>query len=237
MDRGDSLVRILLAHGQPIIRTGLRSLLERVPDFRIVGQAGNLQEAVELAHRADPDLLLLDTGIAGLLEGSLPERFSPCGREIRSFVLAQTDGKEEIARAFRMGARGVVLKESSTRQLIQGIHAVMEGKFWVVHESSTVPSAASLQIQEGSAAAAPSRTFGLTRREMEVVAAIMSGYSNREISEKFSISEGTVKHHVTNIFDKLGIYNRLELVLFAIHHGLAAEARRIPPSRKSGARR
>ena len=119
-----------------------------------------------------------------------------------------------------MGARGVILKHSATDVLFEGIRCVMAGQYWVGHESVSDLVQALLEFMPRQGAPARSEEFGLTRRETEVIALIVSGYTNKDIAQKFGISQHTVKHHLTNIFDKLGVSNRLELVLFTINHHL-----------------
>jgi DNA-binding NarL/FixJ family response regulator len=123
--------------------------------------------------------------------------------------------------ALQLGARGVVLKESATQVLLKSIAAVMAGSYWVGRES--VPDLKELVLDK--AAPEPSgQRYGLTRREMQMVAAIVEGSSNREIAQKFGVREDTVKHHLTSIFSKLGVSTRLELALFAIEQRLVAKS-------------
>ncbi len=221
MDRGHAPIRILLADEHVIFRSGLRNLLDREPGFQVVGEARDVSETAKLVRETAPDILLIDLQMPGVTGTEFLRKLSSNGRKMHTLVLTAANAKNEISMAFRMGVRGVVLKDSSTKVLIQGIHSVMAGKFWVAEGPVNRIGTESLQPAQGSSAQMPTKTFGLTSREMEIVTAIVSGYSNREIAGKLDISEDTVKHHVTNVFDKLGVFNRLELALFAIHHGLA----------------
>ena len=137
-------------------------------------------------------------------------------------VLAAAIEKAQVAQAIQLGARGVVLKESATQLLLRCIRAVMGGQYWVGDE--VVSSLVEVLRDLLPAADGGDRQdhFGITRREMEVINAIVSGYTNKDIAQKFSLSEQTVKHHLTNIFDKLGVSNRLELALFAVNHHLVS---------------
>jgi DNA-binding NarL/FixJ family response regulator len=139
--------------------------------------------------------------------------------KVRTILLSGAVEGEEITRAFELGARGVVLKDSATTQLFQCIRAVMDGQYWI-GKHSVIDLAGIMKQHRTMEKKAPPKHYGLTPREMEVVTAAVSGCSNKEIATQFSISEQTVKHHITSIFDKLGVYNRLELTLFAFHHGL-----------------
>jgi DNA-binding NarL/FixJ family response regulator len=117
-----------------------------------------------------------------------------------------------------------VLKESATQVLVEAIRSIMKEMYWNVDQGVGTLGAVLRELAEPGVKLTPLKTFGLTPRELEIVSAIVSGHSNRHIAERMSISEATIKHHLTNIFDKLGVYNRLELALFAIHHGLVRRA-------------
>ena len=142
----------------------------------------------------------------------------------RSIVLTAAVEKAEVVRALQLGARGVVMKESATQLLLNSIRAVMKGEFWVGRDSvSDLVQFLREGAREPRLKEPLRKDFGLTPRELDVVAAIVAGYTNRDMAQKFSISEDTVKHHLTNVFDKLGVSNRLELALFAVHHRLVGE--------------
>jgi two-component system, NarL family, nitrate/nitrite response regulator NarL len=138
-------------------------------------------------------------------------------------VLTAAIEKPEIVKALQLGAAGVVLKASATQLLFQGIRSVMAGEQWI--GAQPVPDLVdALRTSDGGPETGTGRPrFGLTRRELEVTAAVVGGLTNREIAKRFSLSEDTVKHHLTNIFDKVGASNRLELALFAVHHRLLDE--------------
>jgi len=127
-----------------------------------------------------------------------------------------------VLRCLRAGARGYVLKESAEGELIAAIRAVMAGEYWV-GPSRVSDLATALRGLADPPSGIARKQFGLTPRELEIIGVILGGFSNNEIALRFSISEKTVKHHLTNIFDKLGVSNRLELALFALHHKLAVE--------------
>jgi DNA-binding NarL/FixJ family response regulator len=212
-------IRILIADDHPIFRDGLRKLLEAEPGLAVVGEASDGEETVTIARQVKPDVVLLDLVMprcSGLeaLKGlaSLPS--------VRTIVLAAAIDREQIVDVLQAGARGIVLKESATQVLIKSIHSAMAGQYWVGRDSVTHVVQA-LREQGASAGREPERAkFGLTGREREIITAIVAGYTNKDIAEKFSLSEQTVKHHLTNIYDKTGVSNRLELALFATHHRL-----------------
>lgn len=218
MNKAPDTIRILIADDHPIVRDGLRRLLETEPDFRIVGQAADGAEAVKLARELSPDILLLDLAMPRLPGLEVLRELSTSSASVRTILLAAAVEKEQIVEALQMGARGVVLKESATQLLFKSIRTVMAGQYWVGREevSDLVQTLRNLV----SAGGRPDKTFGLTPREMEIVATIVAGYTNRDIAKKFSLSEDTVKHHLTHIFDKLGVSNRVELAMFAVNHRL-----------------
>lgn len=224
-DNSTQPVTIVVADDHPIFRDGLIRLIETRQDLKVVGTASDGREALDLVSRVQPDLLLLDlampgtTGLAALRELK--------STDTRSHVLLLTAAieQDEIASALQLGAKGVVLKETASDVLFKSIDAIMSGQYWVGR--TTVDLASTLRQLSSASARTPSRkNFGLTRRELEIIGVILGGYSNGDIARKFSISEKTVKHHLTNIFDKIGVSNRLELALFALHHNLEAP---VPP--------
>ncbi len=220
MDTGHSRVRIVLADDRTILRTGLRHLLEGERDFQVVGDAEDGHEALNVTTKLQPDILVIDLQLPGLPVIEVLRQLSVQGDSVHSLVMATMDDEDNIAEAFRNGARGVVLEASATKDLIQGIRSVMDGKFWLGYRSVTRLGKRMPKLAELSKGQISQKSYGLTKREMQIVTAIVSGYSNKEMARKFSLSEDTIKHHLTNVFDKAGVYNRLELALFAIHHGL-----------------
>lgn len=213
------MIRVMIADDHTIFRDGLKTLLAEDPEFQVVGEAGDGDEAIRLVPRFKPDVLLLDLQMPGRSGMDVLQALSEGGIPVRTILLSGVVEGDEISRAFELGARGVVLKDSATSLLFKSIHTVMAGQYWIGRQgvSSLVQT---LKNHRESAKKAKPKNFGLTAREMEVVKAIVSGFSNKEIAAQLSISEQTVKHHITNIFDKLGVYNRLELTLFAFHHGM-----------------
>lgn len=215
----DSKVRILIADDHTIFRDGLRRLLESENEFQVVGEAGDGAEAIPLVQQLHPDVLLLDLamprmpGLDTLRELALQK--SP----VRVILLTAAIEKRQIIEALQMGARGVVLKESATQLLMKSIRTVMSGQFWVGREA-VGDMVQYLRERVASEPPSPAKSYGLTRREIDILGTIVAGLSNKEIAQKYTLSEDTVKHHLTNIFDKLGVSSRLELALFAINNKL-----------------
>jgi two-component system, NarL family, nitrate/nitrite response regulator NarL len=214
-------IRIVIADDHPIFRDGLRRLLEAEPDLKVVGEAADGNDAVKLARQLKPDVMLLDLAMPrqpGL--EALRDLSSGGANGVKVILLTAAAEKHQIVEALQLGARGVVLKDSATQLLLKSIHTVMAGEYWVGREAvSNLVQYLRTQMQ-ASNEETRQKKFGLTPRELEIVSAVVAGYSNKEIAEYFKISEDTVKHHLSNIFDKLGVSTRLELALFAVNQGL-----------------
>jgi two-component system, NarL family, nitrate/nitrite response regulator NarL len=214
--------RILIADDHPIFRDGLRRLLETEPDLKVIGEACDGAEAVRLAKQLKPDILLLDLamprhpGLEALREMSSASNQNA----VRVILLTAAAEKAQIVEALQLGARGIVLKDSATQLLLKAIHTVMAGEYWVGRESVSNLVQYLQTLVKSSGEEARQKKFGLTPRELEIVSAVVAGYSNKETAEYFKISEDTVKHHLSNIFDKLGVSTRLELALFAVNQSL-----------------
>jgi two-component system nitrate/nitrite response regulator NarL len=221
-NRKSQPVRILLADDHPIFRDGLRRLLESEPDLKVVGEACDGAEAVKMARQLKPDIMLLDLAMPRTpgLEALREMSSGPVSNSVRVILLTAAAEKKQIVEALQLGARGVVLKDSATQLLLKSIHTVMSGEYWVGRESVSNLVQYLRNLVQSSGEEAKQKKFGLTPRELEIVSAVVAGYSNKEIAEYFKISEDTVKHHLSNIFDKLGVSTRLELALFAVNQAL-----------------
>ena len=206
-------VRIAIADDHQIFRDGLRRLLETEPGFEVVAEAVDGLDASRIVRDVRPDVMLLDVAMPRM--GGVEALTTMQEEATRVILLTAGIEPSELLRAIQLGARGIVLKESATRLLIDGIHRVMEDKY--VIGAGVVDDREQAVRHVG---APHTRQFGLTSRELDIVSAIVSGDSNRDIADRLSISLQTVKHHLTSIFNKTGVSTRLELALFAIRHGL-----------------
>jgi two-component system, NarL family, nitrate/nitrite response regulator NarL len=221
MTKSKQVVRILVADDHAIFRDGLRKLLEVADDVQIIGEASNGVECVKMLTKLKPDILLLDLRMPekdglGVLEevnfDSLPTRV---------IVLTAAEDDRDVVRAMRLGARGVVLKQSASDLLLKSIRKVADGEIWLDNRmTAEVIDAFKKSSESGQRREKPL----LSDREKEIVQLVAQGFRNREIGEKLFISEQTVKNHLHNIFDKLGVSDRLELALYAIHHRLIDQA-------------
>jgi len=196
-------------------------MLQTNGQMKVIAEAKDGIEALNMVRTLRPDILLLDLampkmpGMDALRE--LTSESSPTST--RTIVLTGLIDKRQILEALQLGARGVLLKDAVVDHLSACIRAVMQGQYWL--EGRPVQNLVQvLRDLAAQTAAPPRKTFGLTARELEVVGLITEGSTNKHIAQTFGISEETVKRHLTNIFNKLGVGNRLELALFALNHSL-----------------
>lgn len=212
-------VNIMIVDDHVVIRTGLRMLIEQDQRMRVVAQAGNRSEAIERAMSERPDVVILDL-VLGDEDGLsfLPElcQASPNSRVL---VLTGVQNPDAHRRAIRRGAMGIVLKEHAADQLLKAITKVAEGEVWI--ERSLMGS----MIQEFNKPALVdpevAKIESLTDREREVIALLGEGLKNKQVGERLFISETTVTHHLSSVFSKLEVSDRLELIIYAFRHGLA----------------
>lgn len=223
MASGDQVIRVVIADDHPIFRDGLRRLLESEPGFQVVGEAQDGAEAVKLARAVKPDILLLDMAMPKVTGLLALQEMADAGDSVRTILLTASIGEEDMVTALQLGARGVVMKDAATQILFKSIRSVMDGQYWVGRAGVTNLVQTLRKMMAANTEQANKRTFGLTKRELEVIGAIVAGYSNKDIAREFKISEDTVKHHLTNVFDKVGVSSRLELALFAVNHKLVQE--------------
>jgi two-component system nitrate/nitrite response regulator NarL len=223
--RSGSPIRVLVADDHPIFRAGLCKLLETDPDFRVIGEAGDGSAALALVRSLCPDVLLLDvampgmTGLEVLRELALDARGPRGVRGPRTILLTASIDPTDIIAALRLGSAGVLLKTAATELLFKCLRAVLAGEYWVGRE--TVASLVdALPTRKNAPVGSGGRPFGLTARELEVLSLVATGASNKIIALELGLSEETVKHHVSKIFDKTGQSTRVELALFAVHSSL-----------------
>jgi len=215
-------IHLVIADDHPIFRDGLRRLLESEPDLKVIGEARDGSEAVKLARQLKPEIMLLDLAMPKHpgLEALHDLSTGGGANSVRVILLTAAIEKDQIVQALQLGARGVVMKDSATQVLLKAIHTVMAGEYWVNRDSVSNLVQYLQTMVQSSTLDAKKKKFGLTPRELEIVSAVVAGMANKEIAEYFKISEDTVKHHLSNIFDKLGVSTRLELALFVVNQAL-----------------
>jgi two-component system nitrate/nitrite response regulator NarL len=215
-------ITVVIVDDHPLFREALRCLLETDPGVQVVGEAADGKSAIRLTRELRPDIVLLDlvmptgSGLDTLRELSAVST-------ARVLLLTAEAPRDEVMRALTLGARGVVMKHTASELLFKSIRTVMAGSHWIGRECvDDVIDRMRERAMVGPALKRP--TFGLSARELQVVSTIVSGATNDDTARELRISVKTVKHHLTSIFDKLGIANRLELALFAVQHGLTTDA-------------
>jgi len=218
MNHQEYPTRVLIAVEQPVFRRSLRNMLELERDFEILPELEIAGLPRFEAHRK-PDALLVDLSLYRRLKaqhGDSPDPFA----NVRTLVMVPAVLKPDIVDAFRLGAHGIVLRNSSPDLLARSLRHIVAGSYWFDNQSlAFLVEVLRESLLNGNGDSQP-RDYGLTPRELDIIAKIASGRSNREVGEAFSISERTVKHHLTNIFTKTGVTSRLQLALFAVNHRL-----------------
>ncbi len=209
-------IRIVIAGGQPIFRQGLRRVIETQSDLRIVGETSDGTEAVKLVRKHAPGILLLDLAISGLAALKVLRNVQSSASQVRGIVLAAEIETPDTRQALKLGARGVMRKDSPPELFLKGIRNVMAGECWMGRENMGNFPARPGNGTSQSADVPTGNYLHLTSRELQIVSAIVDGETNKAIAERFGLSGNTVKHHLTRVFDKLGVGNRLELAIFAL---------------------
>jgi DNA-binding NarL/FixJ family response regulator len=209
--------RILLADDHPMVRRGLRLVLDSEPDLEVVAEAGDGAEAVEVALAEDVDLAVLDVAMprmTGLQAAAELHRRRP---ELRTLMLSMYDSEQYFFEALKAGACGYVLKSAADRDLVEACRAAMRG------ESFLYPAAVTALIRDYLDRASGEDALSgdpLTPRELEIVKLVAEGYTTDEIAETLVISKKTVEHHRSHVLEKLGMRDRVELTRYAIRRGL-----------------
>jgi two-component system nitrate/nitrite response regulator NarL len=212
-----ALVRIVIADEHPIFRDGLRRLLETDESLHIVGEAAVGSAAVTLVRELEPDILLLGPARSAGPASETLRQLAEAGLTVRTILLVRAIDTTEVTDALHFGACGILSKDSAADVLFESIESVMAGHHWVGDERAVDIGAS---VRRFAAARRQTQMFGLTRREQEIVRAVIDGDTNKEVARRLSISENTVKRHLMHIFNKVGASSRVELALFAAHHRL-----------------
>ena len=195
-----SVTRVLIADDRGVFRTGLRKLLEAESDLAVAGEARDADEAIRLVRQLQPDVLLLDINLSQGAGLHTLQRIHSTATPVRTILLTSAIHHHEVVDALQLGARGVVVKQATAAVLLDERAVELVDTF------------RELLADAGAG------SFGLSRRELKIVAMVAAGRTNRKIAESLSLSEDTIKHHLTVIFDKIGVSSRLELAQFAALH-------------------
>ena len=211
-------IHLVIADDFPIFRAGLRRLLETSGRLRIVGESALGTAVLTLVREQQPDVLLLGARAPGSGWRETLRQFADAGVAVRTILMVTSIDAPDVADALERGACGVISQDATAAVLLQSIDSVVAGQYWVGHEGAVADLAACARRFED--ARRREHQFGLTRREIDIVRAVVDGDTNRAIAARLSISENTVKRHLLHIYDKVGTSSRVELALFATHHRL-----------------
>jgi DNA-binding NarL/FixJ family response regulator len=221
--------RVLIADSQPIILEGLRCVLGRSTGIQVIAEASDGMDAIDKTVQFDPDVVIMDVKLPKVDGLTVLRSLQTRAPRSKVILYASSDSKDDFVEAMKLGCSGILLKEASTTLIEKSILKVREGEIWL---DSTTTAAVIRQFASPIETQAPA-TNGtknireraqLSQREREIIVLIAQGYKNKEIAEKMFITEQTVKNHLHNVFDKLGVSDRLELALYAIHNSLHVKA-------------
>jgi DNA-binding NarL/FixJ family response regulator len=216
---GDMTIRLALADDHPLILDGLEALFSSQPDLAVVARCRDGNEAWEAVVRERPDVLVLDVRMPGMGTMELLRAIAQASLPTAVMLYTASLGEAEMLQAVRLGVRGVMLKDMPTRLLVECVHTIHAGKYWL--EKNVTGRALETVLRQQAGA----RRVGdlLTDREIEIACAVATGLRNKAIADKLNISEGTVKVHLHNIYQKLELDGRHALGVYAREHGLIWE--------------
>lgn len=220
-------IRVLLVDDHAMVRSGLRALIDRQPKLEVAGEAATPAEALAIAAREQPDIILLDLDMAGDSGLDLLPKLLSAAQNGRVIILTGVRDPEAHYNAMRGGASGLVLKEKTAEVVIKAIEKVHAGELWFDRSlmGNVIAKMARDNGTQKKSDPEAAKIASLTEREREVISLIGEGLNNKNIANRLCISETTVRHHLTSIFDKLSTSGRLELVIYAYGHGLAKPPR------------
>jgi DNA-binding NarL/FixJ family response regulator len=213
-------IRILLVDDQTMFRDGMRVLLSSQPDFQIVGEAADGEEALAKAAALRPDVVLMDLRMPVLDGAAATRRLRASQPEVRVIVLTTFDEDAAIFDGIRAGATGYLLKDAPTEKLYEAIRAASRGESFLQPSVASRVVAEFARLSEKSPAWVQALNEPLSARELEILRLLAGGATNREIAAQLVLAEGTVKNHVTNILTKLGVSDRTRAALKAREFGL-----------------
>jgi DNA-binding NarL/FixJ family response regulator len=224
----NSKIRVVIADDHPIVRAGLQQVLASQPDMELVGQAENGNEALDRVRELDPDVLVLDPKMRDMDGLAALESLRQSSPRTRILIFTGSANRIRYLQGAKPGCAGFVSKRTSTELIVKSIRSIHHGGKWIDSHAAAVFRKNSIALTDAEAAtlSRPRECDRLTPREQEIVALVAQGYANKEVAQKLSISPQTAKNHLRNIFLKLGVGDRLELALYAIHAGLHLDSGR-----------
>ena len=204
-------IRLVLVDDHPVVLAGLERLFELEPDFEVVGRCTSGEEGINTIQQQKPDVVVLDLSMRGMNGLALLRKLDPRQQPPRVVLLTISLSEDQMLEAFRLGVRGIVLKEMAPKLLIECIRKVHAGERWFEKTSLGLTF---------DRLVAPNGPAVLTPRETDIVRMVAGGLRNKEIATSLSIAEGTVKIHLHHIYEKLGVDGRIALTLYAQKQGL-----------------
>ena len=222
-DKAPEPIRILIVDDHLVVRAGLHMLIENHPGMTVVAMASNRTEALELSASAAPNLILLDLDLGGENALTFLTQLRETTPNARILVLTGLRDTDAHRQAVQLGAMGVVLKEHAPDVLIKAIEKVHAGEIWLDRPTMGRMLREMSAREEKEIDPEVAKIKSLTQREREVVALIAEGLKNKQIAQRLFISETTVTHHLSSVYSKLGVSDRLELVIYAFAHKLAGK--------------
>lgn len=210
--------RVVVADDHPVVRIGVRNILAAVPEFQIVGECSDGEAALQMVGTHTPDLLLLDLAMPKMSGIEVLRALRLTNANLKTLVLAATVDRRQTLEILQLGSRGILLKDVVADRLATACRAVMSGRYWLGDQ--TVTDIVQAMADPGGLQLPDPNGTSLTARQLQIVKAVVEGRSNKDIADKLSISEETVKRHLTIIFDKTGMSSRLELAMYAVKHGI-----------------
>ena len=215
-------IRIVLVDDHEVVRTGMNLIIQKQPEMTVVAEASNSRDALEVLRQVRADIVLLDLDLGPENGLDCISKILEVSPESRIIVLTGLRDEETHRRAVGLGAMGILGKESATQLIVKAISRVYEGEAWIdpkLTASLLAEFAGSRKAKKEDPES--NKIASLSKRETEVAKLVGEGLKSKEIAERLFISEITVRHHLTSIFAKLEVTNRVELMLYAYRHGLA----------------
>ena len=210
----DEVQTILVVDDHPLMRKGILQLIAMEPSLQLIGEAGDGQQGVELAHRLRPDLILLDLNMRGLSGMETLKALKAADLDARVIILTVSDSEEDVVAALRLGADGYLLKDMEPEEVLYSLKAAAQGRI-ALGERVAAILADTLRHETQPR---PIDSIKLTEREREILSLIAAGCSNKLIARKLKITEGTVKVHVKHLLRKLDLASRVEAAVWAVKH-------------------
>ena len=206
--------RVVIADDHPIVRSGIKAELDAAPDIEVVGEAADGEEALEKVIDLGPDMLVLDINMPGMKARTVLHELKALASPPLVLILTVEEDIECVVAMLKAGATGYLVKDEHPRAIVDGVRAVARGEVWL--SKAVLGSLVEYSVRGKTAESA----LPVTSREMDVLRLVAQGKYNRQIAMALGITEGTVKNHITNVYDKLQVHSRAELVAYAWQNGL-----------------